>query len=80
MIHNINALAREIGSKYGVKTYATSTMMSWSKAELIEHIRILEHNYMAMLSLNQQQASNFGDILDGMIGVSGTNTKGGEND
>ncbi len=61
-----NTIARKIGSEYGMKRYADSTLMQRTKAELIEMIRDYEHNYNLMLQMNEQQARNFEEILRGM--------------
>lgn len=48
-------------SKVGLprtKTYADSTMMAWSKTELIKYIRMLERNYDDAIFFNEQQAKN----------------------
>lgn len=38
------------------KTYKDSTLMTWGKAELIEYIRLLEHNYDIAIQFNENQA------------------------
>ena len=38
--------------------------MSMSKKELIEYIRILEHNYDASSEFLEQQASNFKEYIN----------------
>ena len=45
------------------KTYADSTLMTWSKAELIKYIRILERNYDDAIFFNEQQARNVEKML-----------------
>lgn len=39
-----------------IKTRANSTLYGMTKAELIEYIRILEHNYNAAVCFNENQA------------------------
>lgn len=53
-------------SKVGLprtKTYADSTMMAWSKTELIKYIRMLERNYDDAIFFNEQQAKNVEKML-----------------
>lgn len=53
-------------SKVGLprtKPYADSTLMTWSKAELIKYIRILERNYDDAIFFNEQQARNVEKML-----------------
>lgn len=47
-----------------MKSYSDSTLMSMSKKELIEQIRILEHNYNAANSFLEQQAREFEGYLN----------------
>ena len=47
-----------------MKSYSDSTLMSMSKKELIEQIRILEHNYNTANSFLEQQARNFEGYLN----------------
>ena len=54
-------------SKVGLprsKTYADSTMMAWSKTELIKYIRMLERNYDDAIFFNEQQAKNVEKMLN----------------
>lgn len=50
-----------------LKTKASSTLNGMKKSELIEYIRILEHNYNVAVSFNEQQAKNLAvlQISDG---------------
>lgn len=44
--------------------YSYQTLKSWKKEELIEYIRILEENEIAMAENLEQQAVNFLKMLD----------------
>ena len=45
------------------KTYSDSTLMNMRKADLLEYIRTLEHNYDVAIQFNEQQASNCEKLL-----------------
>lgn len=46
------------------KPYADSTLNNMKKSELIEYVRMLEHNYNVAVSFNHQQAKNFEKMLE----------------
>lgn len=46
--------------------YTDSTLKGMSKGELIEYIRILEHNYAVAVKFNEQQAQNIENFLKGL--------------
>jgi ribulose bisphosphate carboxylase small subunit len=52
MIHDIN--------QYGVmiRPKSSTTLKAMTKAELIEYIRTLEHNYNVAVEFNERQARN----------------------
>ena len=54
----------DIGSvRSYIKPKADSTLYNMRKVDLIEYIRILEHNYNVAVSFNNQQAKNFETML-----------------
>ena len=62
MLHDIN--------QYGVhrEHKATSTLKAMTKAELIEYIRMLEHDYNVAVDFNEQQARNIEQMMkDGRL-------------
>ena len=44
--------------KRHIKPKADSTLLNMKKADLIEYVRTLEHNYNVAVSFNEQQARN----------------------
>ena len=50
---------------------SNATLASMKKSELIEYIRLLEHNWSIAVDWNEQQAKNFAEMLHNMtqIGV-----------
>ena len=62
MLHDIN--------QYGVhrEHKATSTLKAMTKAELIEYIRMLEHDYNVAVDFNERQARNIEQMMkDGRL-------------
>ncbi len=57
MIHDLNQFGLHIKAK------ATSTLNNMRKADLIEYIRDLEHNYNVAVDFNEQQARNCEKLL-----------------
>lgn len=61
--------------KRHIKPKADSTLLNMKKSDLIEYVRILEHNYNVAVSFNEQQARNIetmiknGDIPSKWISV-----------
>lgn len=45
---------------------SNATLASMRKSELIEYIRLLEHNWSIAIDWNEQQARNFADMLHNM--------------
>ena len=45
------------------KVYSDTTLKSWKKEELIEHIRILEHNWASAENQIDNQVKNFEKLL-----------------
>lgn len=50
------------------RQYSDSTLMKWTKRELIDMIRILEDNYEAAMNFNARQCENFTALLDDLRG------------
>ena len=40
-----------------MKTYSDSTLFDWNKKELIEYIHMLQDNYQAVITANENQAN-----------------------
>lgn len=62
MLHDIN--------QYGVhrEHKATTTLKAMTKAELIEYIRMLEHDYNVAVDFNERQARNIEQMMkDGRL-------------
>ena len=54
--------------KRHIKPKADSTLLNMKKADLVEYIRTLEHNYNVAVSFNEQQARNIETMIkDGVI-------------
>ena len=49
--------------KRHIKPKADSTLLNMKKADLIEYIRTLEHNYNVAVSFNEQQARNIETMM-----------------
>lgn len=47
------------------------TLLSMKKSELIEYIRVLEHNWSVAVDFNEQQARNFEDMLHNVTQIGG---------
>lgn len=47
-----------------IKPKADSTLLNMKKAELVEYIRVLEHNYNAAVWFNENQAKNIERLLN----------------
>lgn len=45
------------------------TLSSMNKLELIEYVRVLEHNWSVAVDWNEQQAKNFTDMLHNMTQI-----------
>lgn len=58
MLHDTN--------QYGVhrEHKATSTLKAMTKADLIEYIRMLEHDYNVAVDFNEQQARNIEQMME----------------
>ena len=54
------------------KEHKRSTLMQWSKAELIEHILCLEHNVNALHESFEQQYKNCMQIINDMTLINDT--------
>ena len=48
-----------------------ATLLSMKKSELIEYIRVLEHNWSVAVDFNEQQAKNFADMLHNITQIGG---------
>ena len=48
-----------------------ATLASMKKSDLIEYIRLLEHNWSIAVDWNEQQARNFADMLHNMTQIVG---------
>ena len=48
-----------------------ATLASMKKSDLIEYIRVLEHNWSVAVDWNEQQAKNFADMLHNMTQIGG---------
>lgn len=46
------------------KPLSDRTLMSMTKKEIIEHLRIAEHNYFVMKETIEQQVKNFKKLLE----------------
>lgn len=46
------------------------TLLNMKKSELIEYIRVLEHNWSIAIDWNEQQAKNFANMLHNMTQIS----------
>lgn len=46
--------------------YSDSTLRNMSKDDLIQYIRLLEHNYAVAIEFNEQQAHNIENFLKGL--------------
>ena len=57
MVIDANIVKRHIRPK------ADSTLMNMKKADLIEYVRTLEHNYNVAVSFNEQQARNIETMI-----------------
>ena len=49
--------------KRHIKPKADSTLLNMKKVDLIEYVRMLEHNYNVAVSFNEQQARNIEDMM-----------------
>ena len=47
------------------------TLSGMKKSELIEYIRVLEHNWSVAIDWNEQQAKNFADMLHNITQLGG---------
>lgn len=47
------------------------TLSGMKKSELIEYIRVLEHNWSVAVDWNEQQARNFADMLHNVTQIGG---------
>lgn len=45
------------------------TLLRMNKSELIEYVRVLEHNWSIAVDWNEQQARNFADMLHNMTQI-----------
>lgn len=52
---------------------SNATLLSMKKSELIEYIRVLEHNWSIAVDWNEQQAKNFANMLHNMTQIGGDN-------
>lgn len=50
---------------------SNATLLSMNKSELIEYIRVLEHNWSVAVDWNEQQAKNFANMLHNMTQIGG---------
>ena len=50
---------------------SNKTLLSMKKSDLIEYIRVLEHNWSVAVDWNEQQARNFADMLHNMTQLGG---------
>lgn len=50
---------------------SNATLASMKKSELIEYIRVLEHNWSIAIDWNEQQARNFADMLHNVTQLGG---------
>ena len=50
---------------------SNATLASMKKSELIEYIRLLEHNWSVAVDWNEQQARNFADMLHNITQIGG---------
>ena len=47
------------------------TLLSMNKSELVEYVRVLEHNWSVAVDWNEQQAKNFADMLHNITQIGG---------
>lgn len=47
------------------------TLLGMNKSELIEYVRVLEHNWSIAVDWNEQQARNFADMLHNVTQIGG---------
>ena len=55
----------------GHRRLSDKTLLSMNKSELIEYIRLLEHNWSVAIDWNEQQAKNFADMLHSITQIGG---------
>lgn len=55
----------------GHRRMSDKTLLSMKKSELIEYIRVLEHNWSVAIDWNEQQARNFADMLHNITQIGG---------
>lgn len=60
----MNSLMLNVKCILANKVYSTNTLNSWTKKDLIEHIRVLEHNWNSTLEAFNIQSENVEMILN----------------
>lgn len=50
----------------GHRRLSDATLLQMKKTELVEYVRVLEHNWSVAVDFNEQQARNFADMLHNM--------------